>query len=188
MVTDPKARIAPLISLLYVYPRAPGLRSELRERLDGVPAEEIVRQCIDGLHEWLGVTCAVFFHLFPSDAEPVKSMARREWFALTIVHLEALVNAWTRSVPSREERAALEVVIDLLCRVEAKREEMRATVKNELFASYFLCCALWNQRRGQPLLGSVQDEVFTSNDLYPSLVTKTRLDEIVEEVRCRVLA
>lgn len=157
------------------------------ERFDGLPAEEVVSQCIDGLHEWLGVTCVVFFHLFPSDAEPVKSMARCQWFALIIVHLEALVNAWTRSAASREERAALESVIELLCRVEGKREEMRPTVEKELVASYFLCCAVWNQRRGQPLLGSVQDPVFTRNALYASLNAKTRLDEIVEEIQRSVL-
>lgn len=135
------------------------------ERFGGLSTEEMEEECIDGLLEWLGATCAFFYHLSPSSSEPVKSMFRQEAFSLIIVHLEPLVNTWARSDPSREHRAWLQTLIDLLCRVEAKREEMRHTVKDELVASFLLCCALWNERRGQPLLGNVEDEVFTRNDL-----------------------
>lgn len=178
-------RFAPVIALVSMKPRGRRLRSELAKKFDGWTHHDVETTCIDGLHHWLATTCVHFFQVSRSETLPFQSTADHDCFVIPVLYLETLLDVWTRHPPSDESNACIQTVVDLLSRLEAKQEQTADAVEDELVASFLLCAALWNQRRGRPLLESAREEVFIRHELYSSFATKTCLGEVVKETRLR---
>lgn len=178
-------KLAVLTSRLLTHPRAQELRREAVRKVRGWSPDEVEKECLDFLHGRTGTTCVFDFQVREPDGDRVEAMTKFSIFYINIIYLEILASDWLASEPSRERQKYVETLVDLWLRIADKREQPIAAVENDLVAAYFICAALWNERRERPLLETAREDVFTRNELHAPLADMTSVGEIVHEVRRR---
>jgi hypothetical protein len=164
-------------------------RTVIDERLRGYAlVEDRQNDCLVGIHEWLGTLCSLFYRTLQSKELPVRQMTQNDSFALTVIYMQHLAHEWGSEAPSSDWLACIQVMVDLLLRVEANKEKFQSDVKSEFVACYLLSCALLNEVTGEAeqLLSSTEKadvEILDSRYDLPALVGRSELSGGVQEVQ-----